>query len=255
MMFPTVMTIVRFLYGPNTDMISQGIAQINKFLKVTFGERSRAFKAGRLILRLKPAEIRERIKRSVLRREAKNKVRKQVSFRVIKKMVGDLLESQELIDRIIIVATACGARLTEILVLSSFRAADDKNIAILRQAKERLSKGDIGRSIIKPVLFIKAPELEKRVRSIREQLERDAKLKQKTRRELTVHFDNRVNKRLREFLGKQFRFHDLRAIYGAISYERYGEDESLAAWLQEVLGHARGNIAASLAYSTVRLIE
>ena len=77
------------------------------------------------------------------------------------------------------------------------------------------------------------------------------KLNSDQKKLITNRIDAALNVRVKQVLGEEYHFHNLRAIYGNMSHQLFAAGISLNAWLARVLGHKPGSISTAVSYTTV----
>lgn len=242
---PDIALLVREVFGPDTGMLSQGFTAVNNKIRTKFGRGSNEHVLSKHHNKLMEREKRRRMDSSNVQRYNRNIEQKSVNGKDILHMLRRLFTSEDTFDKIILLAVTSGNRLIELCSRSYFGSVGPSGSII---NVSNLAKQADRRVVNKPLIFITPDEFMERLHSIRIELlgfADDTSLKN--------HVVGRVNKRVRKWLGEHVRFHDLRAIYGLISWWAFSRNESLAGWLSMVLGHARHNLTSSLSYSTIKI--
>lgn len=184
-----------------------------------------------------------------------NKNQTEVEESKIIEVVDKIKDSTDYIDLAILCELCSGSRSVEILDLSTFKKSKKDNYIVqMGIAKQKNKPEEIQRELIeKPILFISVSKFLENIKTIREKL-KSIKRKYKNSYEISQSQNAKINRRIKKLFDEDFSSHDLRKIYGAISYEKYAPDNtSKSAWLSDKLGHQPGSLTVAQSYSTVNV--
>lgn len=165
-------------------------------------------------------------------------------------------KSDNIYDLIIAAIMASGSRFIEIMNIANYMRDPSNENYVIQTGIAKAAEGD-KMKIKKPILFIKVSKFLHIMDKIRGEF--DEKIAGKSNEEITSAFNGNVNRRLQEITdGKlgQITTHKLRAAYGSMAYEEYGnEKETLHKFLSRVLGHNKHNITTAASYANTKVIS
>jgi len=247
-LFPLLAKVMR-VFLPNDNSFNQALSSFRKPFKTTYGEGSEQYRLSRELMFFKGSKyLKSKYKNEVADR-ANDRV--QISVDKYKKVLDKIKNSTDVLDKIIAVQMATGARSIEVIDLSKFKPSEKKGYIIQSNlAKKRADAKD--NTVEKPVLYITPSHVEKLIKDIRDDTE-DYRTG-KTLAQITNNYNNRLNTRIRFlFSDEDITNHTLRAIYGNLSYELYGNKakQTLNAWLSKTLGHNSDDLSTANSYSAV----
>ena len=182
----------------------------------------------------------------------KNKNKKQIDGKLLNKIIAELKRSVNVIDNIILLQLACGARVGELIYASKFQVVRRKNIANMIKQIDLLKTKD-KRGVIKPVLYIGVGDFLQRFNRVRDELER---MTNKTGDELARFLNPQINKRVKVlFNDTQIKSHDLRRMYADVAYKVFANKDRVSqqAYLADVLGHDPNDVDIAKSYSTLNV--
>ena len=173
----------------------------------------------------------------------------------IRALLGELVESDDEFDGILLLMLESGLRMIEVLCTAAIEKAtvntraDCEWVAITGLAKTKHPD----RKVVKPLLSLTYDVFEMRFNELRASIAEKA-VDVTDRKAVTNMYNHGVNARLHKHLGP-YTSHIARKIYGAISFEWYGRlrGQSYNSWLQSVMGHS--SIVTSLSYSNVCVVK
>ena len=269
--------ILRALTEPNLDMVDQHFTLVNNAFKHKFGKDSDQHVWSKKTLHLTIEEKRMRNEMANRRRLESNTNPHDIMDTQVYKLI---LKGQEIVadwkDKFIAIALSCGARLIEIASDGVSRFSESKE-APGQLHQEGVAKDEHGssvrgdeRHVTKPVIQLTVQELLTMIKEARQllaeekknipqlyallssgALQQNGKLNSDQKKFITNRIDSTLNERVKQVLGEEYHFHTLRAIYGNMSHQLYGNAISLNAWLARVLGHKPGSISTAVSYTTV----
>jgi hypothetical protein len=151
---------------------------------------------------------------------------------------------------------ALGTRAMELFALSSFEVYEDSSFTNVIRISHLAKKGkDTDSSSVRPVLFLPAAQVASLVQRLRvwvRQLFRTVLMEDGSERYLNPLILAQFN----VFIGTKLEnctSHDLRRLYGVLSYQTWVPDTNLNLWLNRVLGHSVDSIQSSFHYSMFRI--
>jgi len=148
-------------------------------------------------------------------------------------------------DLCVAIALLTGRRTIEILRLGSLTTIKDypRFLVFQGQAKTGLTTiasvtSDETRSYIIPVLCDGAL-LVRRLREVQEQVQAQLGTGTYANEKVNQKYSNKLGKAVKRLVHPNFRFHDLRTLYGLITFDLFKPHTfSVNAWIKKVLGHA-----------------
>ena len=218
-----------------------------------YGKESKHYQKSLTLMRFDQTKWRENRKQYTEMVAEKNQNQKQIDESKIIEVVDKIKDSLDFVDLAILCELCAGSRIVEILNLSTFKKSKKPNYVIQNKVAKQENKNlEIQRKEIeKPILFISVSKFLENIKTIRDSL-KNVKRKYKNSYEISQSQNAKINRKIKKLFGEGFSSHTLRKIYGAISYEKFAnENTSKSAWLSDKLGHQEGSLNVSLSYSTV----
>ena len=267
---------LRALTEPNLNMVDQYFSKVNEAYKDKFGTNSAQHVWSKKTLHLTPEEKNMKNKEASSRRMEKNVNPQEIMDTQVYNLIlkGQALDAGWK-DKFIAIALSCGARLIEIASPGVSKFSESKD-APGQLHQEGVAKDEHGtevrgakRLVDKPIIQLQVQELLKMIEDARrllkeekesspevvELLERKEDLTSDQKKLITNRINAPLNERVREVMGQEYHFHTLRAIYGNLSYQLFGSNMSINAWLSRVLGHKPGSLSTAASYSTITITK
>lgn len=255
-MFFPLTKIFLFLY-PNIQTRQRIYMALRTVLKNKYGASSVIYKNSKKDLAITYTEFQTVSSNQEQKRDSNNQNKKQFEFQTIIDIMQRLRASSKFEDEVILASLAVGSRFIEILRESTFEPVLGNpyqvqivNVAKKRRARQGNEEGE-QYTFIKPIVLLRYDELNHIINDLRKLSLDDGGEEMKSAK-LTARFIGRTNKRIKE-LGIAGTTHDLRKLYGALSYEFWADTRSITLneWLKAVLGHSQTE--TSLHYTNVHL--
>ena len=190
-----------------------------------------------------------------------NSVQRQLLDSDVILTINHLKDSKDWKDLSACVSLAVGSRLSEIMQVSHYERATERNwIRIEGVSKDKLADLKEGnqRIFVKPIVGgLSSDDIISMVGEIRSQVSEqyDVDLgtghgsRHLTRRAITALVNNQLNKKAREIFKADYVFHDLRSIYAAMAYAQFAPNGmSQTAFFAQVLGHREESLTTALSY-------
>lgn len=227
-------------------------ATIKKHAKQIFGPESPQFEYIRKFLITPQTKIRnKRYNKNVARNLSRVKI---LSSKTYYDAFVQAYKNDKFTYKVIAAAMASGARFIEIMKIGDFKLDPEGENYIVQRGVAKSRQGE-AKIIEKPILFIKPKSFLRLIREIRAKVSEDFE-DSATNEEITARYNGAVNSRLKDLFpeDKSISLHQLRAIYGFIAFDEYGQDdETLQGFLARVLGHDEQNIQTAAAYSKIKV--
>jgi hypothetical protein len=244
----------------NIDSLANEYSKYNLIVGQAFGFESANHMKVKNILRLLPEQELDRKVRFQEKVRLSNLNQTPIEIKKIFEIIKLTKASSDVLDNIICFMLASQSRLIEVLSFADFKEEHViDGVSYINQtgvAKDKVEKknGD-KKVVIKPMIDISFEEAFGLLKNIRADVRKN-ELTGKLNREITNHYNSRLNKKIKTYNGLEgASSHLLRKISANLSYKLYGEktNQSLQSWLTLVLGHASLGSSA-LNYSTIKLI-
>ena len=251
-LFPLIKTVIEYFYN-NIKTKQKIFGDLRKVVREKYGAQAAVYEASKTDLAIDHDEYLEVTAQTTERRDAKNADCKQYDRGQILGLMQQLKGSSSFEDEVILTALATGSRFIEILRESEFLPVrGDVNAVKIKGVAKKKNTEELY-EFIKPLVFLRNNELRAVVDDLRK-LSLAGDGSEIDNEELTGRYNSRVNKRLKQ-LGFDGTVHDLRRVYGSMSYEQAPDKDkiSLNEWLKQVLGHTKAE--TSLHYTNVHLNE
>jgi hypothetical protein len=248
-LFPLLTKVMR-VFLPNDNSFNQALSSFRKPFKTAYGDGSEKYMLSLSQMFFKGSKyLKQKYKNDVAERASD---RIQISVDKYKNILDKIKNNSDVLDKIIAVEMATGARSIEVIDVSDFKPSNKKNYIV--QSKLAKKRGDAKiNSVDKPVLYITPEHVEKLIKDIREDT-KDYR-EGKTSTQITNNYNNRLNTRIRVLFGddQDITNHKLRAIYGNVSYELYANKtkQTLNSWLSNTLGHNSDDLNTANSYSVI----
>jgi hypothetical protein len=242
---------VLLLVAPNVNTRDTFMSQTRKSVREQEGEESKDWKDMCMSLILKP-ECRTYKRRHAHRRLVeKNANQMMVNFEDIQKAIMLMNSGNDIIQQITLLQLCCGARMIEVLRVSTFSSIpnNEHHILVKGTAKSREVK-----TFVRPLLFLTPKRFIELANKIQSHVNRECtRLNMKTRAQISRHFNKTVNDTLRGII-PGFTSHRCRELYANLSWNLLCPSHvSLTKWICDVLGHDPEFLASALHYQGIRV--
>ena len=247
--FEPIKVIINTLYL-NIQTRQKIYGELRKVLE-RFGAKSRVVLDSKKNLAITYQQYEDIRAQQEQRRDEASRNRKQFERQSVIDLIYKLRGSEDFKDKVILVCLTTGARFIEVLRISTFIPVPTNPNEILVQSVAKKKDKSEEFQVIRPLLVLRAEEVVPVVEDIRTITDsgRDSEL---TNTQLSGKYNSSINRRLKTY-GLGGTLHDLRKLYGTLTYEFYTNRNktSLNAWLKNILGHER--LETSLHYNTIAL--
>ena len=244
----------------STDSTTQNVyVALRKCEKATHGEDSNITKKAYTVMRFNQIKWRQQRAEYQAKVVAKNNDKRQFNeskIYEVKDYIKDTKTTPDHIDLAIALQLASGGRISEILSYAGFKPAKKKHYVVqtgILKSKER-------KTITKPIIHFTVPEFMAMFRELREKLVaeiRKIKRGKMTDYELSQNNNSKINRRISKYFGEHMASHDLRKAYANMAFNQYADKTKVseAAYLSDILGHAKDSLDVSTSYSTVSVVK
>lgn len=235
--------------------------EIRKCIKSMYGTESPIVNSSYKIMRFDQDKWRENRAKYQAMVAERNNNKKQYSedliYGVMERIKNKTTPSVE--DLAIALQLSSGARIGEILTYADFKKIDKNTV----QQKNILKAKDRD-TIIKPLVYYDASQFLDMLNKLRNKLQPEInkiKRKKETHYNVSQSHNGKINRKIRKYFdasnNNETTSHDLRKIYAAISYRDTADKAKVseAAYLSDILGHAKDSLDVSKSYSTVSIIK
>jgi hypothetical protein len=168
--------------------------------------------------------------------------------------IQENIESDNVLNRAVALALACGSRPIELCAKSTYVVEDEHWVR-----QDFIAKSKSRDHVIKPIIFLSAQRFVEEVARMRIDLAKRYKTIIKDE-ELYSSVSSACNTATKKILGPEHTYNSCRKEYIQLSYElfgrfpnRYGESVSDDLWKQMVLGHAQNDFGTGSNYSNYKL--
>jgi integrase len=256
-MFKILNSLVPNLSSDST--VQNVFVQLRKCVKATHGEDSDVTRKAYTVMRFNQIKWKQQRAEYQAKVVAKNNDKRQFNESKIYKVmdyIKDTKTTPDHIDLAIALQLASGGRISEILSYAKFKPSKKKHYVVqtgILKSKER-------KTITKPIIHFTVPEFMAMFRKLREKLVVEIrKIKQGTITDYKLSQDSnsKINRRISKYFGEHMASHDLRKAYANMAFNQYADKTKVseAAYLSDILGHAKDSLDVSTSYSTVSVVK
>jgi integrase len=182
----------------------------------------------------------------------RNENRREIDLDQVTQVMDKLKSSpRDKYDLCLLIQLNTGLRLIESLYVSKFETiqGEQSMVKIVGLAKNKSEKSV--NEVTNPLINLTYDELIALQKEMRDELNLEGTLKA-----ITNRYSNKINKRVKEFFGPDSTSHDLRRMYGSLSYIKYAPKEmSINVWLNQHLGHSQNSLASTNFYSDIIFVR
>ena len=242
---------VLLLVAPNVNTRDTFMSRTRTDVREKEGQDSQGRKDMCMSLILKPEWRRYKRRQAQLRLVEKNTSQIVVNFDDVQKAVTLMNSGTEMTGYISLLQLCCGARLIEVLHVSTFSLIpdDDTHVMVKGTAKSRTMK-----TFRRPLLFLKPKRFMQLVSTVQAHVAGECRrLNLLSRDQISKHFNKSVNNDLRGILSG-FTSHRCRELYANASWSlRAPANISLTMWICKVLGHDPEFLNSALHYQGIHV--
>ena len=201
-----------------------------------------------------PTGHKEHDKEQLMLTYLRNKAPLKVSMKVLEEFRDECIQSTDWLYKVFLVQLVTGARFIEVLKVSEFHAAGERDIQIEGVAKSKDGQYEVLPP--KPVLW--GFNAQKIVNLVEQEIRPNVDLQQQDGsvsdiHQITRRYNPRANAILKDVM-PGLTTHGLRKIYANLSHRKYGGGTGVIAWLTDVLGHPMTSVRTSVSYTNVLLV-
>ena len=243
-----------------SDATTQNVyVALRKCVKARWGEDSNVTQKSYSVMRFNQIKWRQQRAEYQAKVVARNNDKRQFNESKIYEVmdyIKDTKTTPDHIDLAIALQLASGGRISEILSYANFKPSKKKHYVVqtgILKSKER-------KTITKPIIHFTVPVFMTMFRELREKLVVEIrKIKRGTLTDYALSQDNnsKINRRISKYFGEHMASHDLRKAYANMAFNQYADKTKVseAAYLSDILGHAKDSLDVSTSYSTVSVVK
>ena len=244
----------------SSDATTQNVyVQLRKCIKARWGQDSDVTRKSYSVMRfnqIKWRQQRAEYQAKVVERNNDKRQFNESKIYEVMDYIKDTKTTPDHIDLAIALQLASGGRISEILSYANFKPSKKKHYVVqtgILKSKER-------KTITKPIIHFTVPEFMAMFRELREKLVveiRKIKRGTLTNYELSQNNNSKINRRISKYFGEHMASHDLRKAYANMAFNQYADKTKVseAAYLSDILGHAKDSLDVSTSYSTVSVVK
>lgn len=266
--FLTLVSIAYHSLTPNhATLDSIMTTDVRKPISVRFGFGSKEHLLAKSLVRLNTEDKKELVEKQLDSRIESHKKQLRVNTQEICNKINQLVESNDVIEKLIGLLLASGSRPNELFEKANYVPLNDKCVANSLGpywenwiTQDYIAKNSKKESVTKPLIELSAEEFIDELATARQMLRDKYKVIMKDG-QVSSTISGHCNKMMKAiFENESISCYASRKIYAMVSYklysketERFGEDPTFNWWINNVCAHGERNLGVSLYYNSISL--